>query len=1537
MAEPDQNVTRKRASVMFVDILGFSEIADTRGTEAAYAAVSGCLRELDAVARRHRGAVDKYLGDSLMVLFGGLDAAQGAERDACAAALEMRDVAHAYRDQLPGGECIDVQIGINTGFVTIGEVGASVVREFAVMGDAVNVAARLESKAGRGGIYTGAETQEAAGEIFEFEAIAPLVLKGKSRPVPAFALVGRRVDSAEALAPPSIGGSPWVGRVSETQRLVAWFGASSPAPLWLFGETGLGKTRLALEALRARDTPATSIAYGVPHGTAAWSSLAALVESESAVAGGVRAAVAAAVARGRRWWVFDDVDRADPASRELAISLAYSSDDAHWLLISRNPPPEDWRGDVLELGPLGADDAAALLGAVDVEECLDPAARDLVLARAAGNPATLERGPSLAEALVADAARAAESEDRSDEAQRRRATLLFADLSGFTAMSEREDPKVAYDIVTDCLTRLGSVATRWGGTVEKHLGDCVLALFGVPRAIEDAPRAAINAAIEMLDVTERFNRERGLDPPLSIHVGIETGLGISADISGPLIREFALMGDSVALANELTDAAGSWEILIGAEAERAAREHFETRERSPVERARGGAPARAFEVTTREVQRYRRRAVGRRISSELVGRDAELEVASVALASLARGEGDVLEVVGEAGLGKSRLLEEFRETAPRDTRWLWARSLSNGSGLRFHPFADLLLQWLELSPDDEESATESALERELEALMGPEEAEILAPSFRRMLGLSTADVGSGEAMSQVVLSHTTRWLRGLAAERPTTVVFEDLHWADLSSIDLLESLLRLSRECPLLFVLLYRPGYGETSGRVGDHVRASLPQSPRIRLEPLDRDGSRELVRNLFRGAAVPHALRSDLVERAAGNPFFLEEAIRSLLDEGALVQRGDRLDVTERIHDAEIPATVQEVVLSRIDRLERSRREFLQVASIMGVNFYLRVVEEVLGKDDSSALSEELVSAELLRHADALPGLELAFQHPLIQEVAYDTLLEERRRELHTEVARAIEGTFSPLLPGYHAMLAFHFGRGVDPNEAEPHLFAAGEEAARSAASNEALQFFREASEVYLARHGERGDPEKRATLEGHLAVALLNRGQLGESVDHFDAALELRGVPVARSLPRQIWRALGDLPVVMSRLYVWGALRGSEQADDAERASFEMMFRRAVAQSTSDPNRFVVDSLSMLRRLGTLDPRSVPDAAALYAGAISIFSYGAGLFGVGERILRIADELAERGAIDERELYYRLLRFLHYFWSGDWSEEHRIPNELLNRGLAEGRLWEVSTYLDIDTDRRLRCGEFAAAEARLGELAEVADNYQHDLAWSAVRAHRTFLPLERRELDVAARAVESYYEEHADVPLNLYALGERAKIEILQRRWEDAQRTLERCSELRRSGGRIAAFHGITHARSALLYDVVRAEEASEAGDRVAATRGLERAQRSARLAISTSRGIASRRPEVYRLVGRLAWLRGKRGLASKWWQRSLGVALSMGARPELARLLAEVAVRTGESDFRVFADRSTVACADEARSLFEEMSLRSDLERLANGVVP
>ncbi len=1550
---PAPVVTRKVATIVFADIVGFAALAEKSGIEPALAAVKGCMQILDRVARRHGGAIDKYLGDSLLILFGGRDTRKDAERHALLAAVEMRDEASHFLNSVPGGSDLDLCMGINTGFVTVGDVGDSLMREFAVMGDAVNVAARFKSKAGAGRTFIGESTRDAAGSGFVLEELKPLTLKGKSAPVPAFSLLGLAATAERALRIPAELCGRVVGREREldrlTDRLVSLERGRGGA-IWIGGPPGIGKTAL----VGAVDGGSGRIVHAVPVPEAESATLRSFTRLARFGLGGalddrreldVSRAVEATVAAARSAPLaiaFDDLhwtDSASLAAFSQLVARIEAEPDLPLLVVglSTEGPPPGIEIECLELGALDDSASADLLDSLPEAAELDAEVRHLVLERAAGSPATVLLGPFLADALSADAQRRSQTSNRSSESERRRATVLFADLSGFTAMSERLEPAVAYDIFNDCLGRLDAVARRHGGTVEKRLGDCVLALFGVPQAIEDAPRAAINAAIEMRQVVRRFNEDRGIDPPLSIHTGIETGAGVTADISGPLIREFALMGDSIAAASDLTDEAGSWEIYVGEGTHDATRNVFDFEKRWDAVRI-GRDMVHPYELKSTEVQLHRASPGGSGVASALVGRDREIATCKGAVDAVVSGRGGILRICAEAGLGKTRLVEELKRGGTESILWLHARSLSSGQSLGYHPFSDLLLHWLGISPDQDDSVISRSLSRELEHLVGEDGAD-MAASFERVLGLSRDPSGGGEGMAQVLLNHFTRWLRALCEERPVVLVFEDLQWADQSSIELLEPLLRLAAEQPALFALLYRPDYPDTSGRIEGHVEDAGGAEPVMRLSPLDREQSREMIRNLFRGADVPHQIRRDLADRSAGNPFFLEEAIRSLLEQGALERVGDALVATERIGQAEIPGTIEEVIMARLDRLELRKREFLQVAAIMGTNFFLGVVDAVLGVEDSSELSEALLDAEFLMHADALPGLEFAFKHPLIQEVIYRSMLDERRKKLHASVARASEKQLEGVYAGYHAMLAYHYARGDAPQEAESHLFAAGEEAARSAASNEALQFFREASDLYRSLHHGGGEPEKIATLDANLAMALLNRGQLGESIEHFDRSLALQGASTPSSPLGMGWRLARDLPVVLWKLYSpLGGRRRGPATNEAQRRVFDLMFRRAIAQSTSDPNRFLVDSLTMLRRLGRFDPATVPDSAALYAGAVGIFSYGAGLFSVGGRLLERADDLADRGAVQDRELYYRLLRFLHYFWSGDWSEEHRIPEELVERGLAEGRLWEACTYLDIDTDRSIRRGQFERAHARLEKLTEVADLYQHDLAWSAVRALRTFLPVERRDLAAAARAVENYYEEHGDIPLNLQALGERAKIEILQGRIDDAERSLERCRKLRKRAGRVSAMHGIPSARSELLLGVTRLEAALEAGD--GSVRRLGRAaRRSARAALSTCNGIASRRTEVHRLVGRLEWLSGRRDRAATAWQRARGIAEEMGVAPEHARLLAEVGLRTGDGADppRIFDDLDAAGCVAEAGRRFDALGLEADRAELDAGRIP
>ena len=757
---------------------------------------------------------------------------------------------------------------------------------------------------------------------------------------------------------------------------------------------------------------------------------------------------------------------------------------------------------------------------------------------------------------------------------------------------------------------------------------------------------------------------------------------------------------------------------------------------------------------------------------------------------------------------------------------------------------------------------------------------------------------------------------------------EDLHWADLSSVELVESLLRLAEEGRILFLNAFRPGFEETSGRVLAFVRENLDQSHvEIELQPLPPSAARTLVKNLFRGGHLPQKTRAAIEERARGNPFFIEEVVRNLVDAGALVFREGGFHATDKIETMVIPDSVHEAVLARVDRLDLARRSVLQAASVIGHIFHRDVLEHVLSDPENlDELIAGLEAGEFIEAADRSAGLEYAFKHPLIQEVTYDSMLEMRCGELHLEVARAAELKLADGVPGYCAMLAYHYTKGGDVENAEEYLFRAGDEAARSAASNEALYFFQEASARYAEHHGDQRDPVRGALLEKNLAMALLNRGKLMEAVDHFDRTTQLLGAPAPRSPLAMGLSFAADLVNVMSRVYLRRRPYGRRASNERDRELVDVMFRRAMAESTSAPTRFLVDSMALIKRFSLVDPYTVPETAAIYAGFISIFSYGGLSFSVGRRFLELAEELAEGGAIDKRILYYQTLRFLHHLLEGDWSDEHAIELGVVDAGLRDGRFWEASTYINLDGVRQLYQGHFDVARERIAKLAEIADLYQHDLAASAQHALTAYLHVERREFEPALAALEIYYDEHAEETFNLLALGTRAKVQCLMGDVDAAGENLERAEKILSDAGRVAPYHASSVRSAGYLADVMLLERAVVEG-RGSVRDARRRAKKGRATALGIAQKVAFRLPEVLRLAGREAWIRERPTEAFGWWNRAHDCCVRLGARPELGRTLGEagLALRTGAK--AELGGRNAEACLAEARSIFETLDLQYD----------
>lgn len=1128
--------------------------------------------------------------------------------------------------------------------------------------------------------------------------------------------------------------------------------------------------------------------------------------------------------------------------------------------------------------------------------------------------------------------------------ERRRASVMFAKLVGFKAMAEHLPGEQVTAILNRYFAAAEDAVLANGGVVDKYIGTSLMALFGVPQAIEDAPKCAVNAALDLRDRIEELARDPSIPAPVTAQIGINSGLVIAGEIGGRVRRDFTVMGDTVNLAARFAEMCPSGAIYVG-EATRAATPGAFVNEELPPVPVKGRAGAsRLFRILARAdsaARRPLRTASDRAGGTPLIGRRREVEHLRRDIGALAGGNGGATCLLGEAGLGKSRLLAEvLRDPSASKCTVLEAHASPVGGNLSFHPFVDLLRRWAGIREEHTEDEARAQLARALAGVdLSPDEA---VPFLARLLGLrpvgddeARLHTDDADALGRLIFKSVRDVIHAIASKRPLLFVFEDLHWADQTSLSLLGTLLRSCVERPIRFLLTSRP---QPDREIEQLLATALGAHPEhhaeLRLTPLEPAETVRLLESLLGTEDIPASLRRLIAEKSEGNPFFVEEVVRSLIDRGAIVDTGRGYRVEAGGEAVQIPGTVEEVVMSRVDRLEEPMRHLLQAAAVIGRGFSARVLVEILHRQGFSNDGMErdlqgLVDRHLLvegreRATDA--GVEYFFQHALTQQTIYESLLQKTRRELHRFVAEAIESVFRDRLDDYYGMLALHFSRADNPDKAEDYLFRAGEVASRSAATREALAFFQEASRLYLQRHGDGGDPFKKAVLENHVGIALLGRGQLTESIEHFDTALSHLGARAPESPLRLQLRFAGDLVTALARLYLRGGL-GKGHVSASEQLLFHLVYNRTRALTTSDPQRLFIDNIGAIRRVTAVDARQVDEAFGIYVMAATLFGWSGRAYGIARRFARIAETLVDPQDIGD-VFVSRFLGFGLAYLEGDWKADHLLDDTLVNRALQAGRFWDVQTYLGLACDRLLRCGEFAAAAQHLQRLAEIRDVYEYDFAGTNHDGMAAVLHLEARRLDEALASVDAYEKAIYEDPLRVLAFGTRAKVATLKGHEEEAAAALEAAEKTIERAQVIPPWHMSAYATSRLLFDVIAFEHDTR-------NRTLERrANRSARRAVALGKQVALPRAEAHRLAARFEWARNRPRRAIHHWEQALANAIALGAQPEFGRTLFEAGRRLDQAGHRQSVnDLSATECIERGQATLSRLGLAADAEHTRN----
>ena len=689
------------------------------------------------------------------------------------------------------------------------------------------------------------------------------------------------------------------------------------------------------------------------------------------------------------------------------------------------------------------------------------------------------------------------------DGERRIVTVLFCDVAGSTALAHDLDPERWAEIMAGAFERFTQPIQRYEGTVGRIMGDAVLAFFGAPIAHEDDPRRAVLAGLGILEGIDAYREDvrqrHGIE--LHVRVGINTGLAVVGEVGSAQKAEYSAMGDAVNLAARMEQTAAPGTVQISEATYRHVAPVFEVEALGEIEVKGRPAPVRAYRVIRERGGVALERGLPG-LEAPLVGRDEEMSRLLASFEDLRRGRGRIVSLIGEAGIGKSRLLAEARREVLA-LRWHQGRSFSYQMSTPYAPISSLLRDMLDLdSSSDAESAYEH-LKSEIAAAL-PSGADAHAPFIAWVLGIQ------GQGVERLVgplepleLQHRTfeailAYVGAVAAQTPTVLVLEDLHWADGTSLQLLERLLALTERGMLMVLAAFRPHRNERSW--GFHEVAMREYGHRyttITLQPLDPERSRELVGHLLHVEDLPETVRQTILDKAEGNPFYVEEVIRSLLDAGMIEEREGRWFATDEIASIHVPETLAGVLTARIDRLDPSTKRTLQTASVFGREFAYVALEDV--HDELDGLEKEIAALErreLIRLERRIPEEVYLFKHILVQEATYASLLHRRRRELHRRVAECV----IKLAPARIQDIARHYLAAGERALALPYAVEAGERALGMYALSDAMTWFETARDI-LRDHP---DPTLTRRIYEGLGKALELGGDAQGAIETYDALLE-------------------------------------------------------------------------------------------------------------------------------------------------------------------------------------------------------------------------------------------------------------------------------------------------------------------------------------------------------------------------------------------------------------------------------------------------
>lgn len=1048
------------------------------------------------------------------------------------------------------------------------------------------------------------------------------------------------------------------------------------------------------------------------------------------------------------------------------------------------------------------------------------------------------------------------------EGERRNVTILFTDVVGFTSLSEKLDPEQVYTIIEQVQKAFLCEIYTYEGWFDKFLGDGLMAIFGAPVAHEDDAARAVRAALGMQIALKRINEELDahLGVTLRIRMGLNSGTVVVATMGSDMKMNYTPLGDAVNVAARLQTIAEPGNIVVSSAVYEQVKSLFDFAELGSI-RVKGRIePVEIYQVLGTKRTPTRPRGIPG-LSAPLIGRAQEFAQLQQLMANWRRGHDSQLALItGEAGIGKSRLTAEFKQQLPpNELRVVESACLAYGQSA-YDLFVRLLKALFHITADDDEIHARARVREHIARVLKDQSSrDQVLPYLEHLLSIPIAEreladriryLEPAQLRQQIFLA-VRDLLVAESQAQPLLLILEDLHWIDQASLDLLVFLINAIEDSRILFYCTSRPETQSSAGAKLDKLGATALRERYLRLDlqRLSDSDSARLVERLLSTFHLPSELKQVISARAEGNPFYLEEIIRMLIDRGIVRCTAQGWETTPGtdLSNLEVPRTLQGLIMARVDHLEERPRETLQYAAVIGRTFSRRLLDHVMA-DDNLTLESDLqllCDHELIACVPSTAEAEYTFRNVLIQETVYASLLHRRRERLHHQVAESIEQLYPDRLDDYTEQLAFHYQESRDHARALPHLIRAAERAARRYANDEAMRY-------YYAAQGLMSSvpvtPEQRTAVYQGL-------GDVQQIVGSYDSALQSfrNALEITRSLPDAPARAIADLARKIGRVF---ERKGSY--DEALR-----WLDTALDELDRDPDSLrAVERMRVYHEMGWVHYRR-GDLDKAYQWRMRSLEIGAGTdyyAELGSAYNGLVPLFAAKGDWDRAHAYaMEGLRMRERI--GDSEGTARCYLNLANIAASQGEWGKAIEYNNRGLALATRVGQASTIFSILNNLGHIYTS----------RGDGTFA----REYLTRALAIA---ERSGDAHQICMTLNNLAEVALLEGQCDEALATLEQAS-----------------ARAASTRNITDLTQMHWLFARVHLARGdMQQAESSARRALSTAEaaGLKSYEGRACRALGCVLREEGKLDDARGWFQRAADIFVKLKDRLELARTQLELA---------------------------------------------